>query len=54
MTTPVRYAFGVYRLTRDQRQLQDIDGQPVKLGSRAFDMLLVLVERRERTCPSTS
>jgi len=41
------YRFHHYRLLPGQRQL--LEGErPVKLGSRAFDMLLALVERRER------
>lgn len=28
-----------------------VDGQPAKLGSRAFDMLLTLIERRDRVVP---
>ena len=41
------YRFHHYRLLPVQRQL--LEGErPVKLGSRAFDMLLALVERRER------
>jgi predicted ATPase/DNA-binding winged helix-turn-helix (wHTH) protein len=42
-----RYRFNQYRLLPEQRQLLE-DERPVKLGSRAFDMLLALVERRER------
>jgi predicted ATPase/DNA-binding winged helix-turn-helix (wHTH) protein len=41
------YRFNQCELLPAQRQLLD-GGRPVKLGSRAFDMLLVLVERRER------
>jgi len=41
------YRFHQYRLLPGQRRL--LEGErPVKLGSRAFDMLLALVERRER------
>ncbi len=41
------YRFHQYRLLPGQRQM--LDGErPVKLGSRAFDMLLALVERRDR------
>lgn len=39
--------FGAARLDVEQRQLL-IDGQPAKLGGRAFDVLLALVERRDR------
>ena len=41
------FRFGSARLDVAQRQLQ-IDGRPVKLGARAFDVLLALIERRER------
>jgi predicted ATPase/DNA-binding winged helix-turn-helix (wHTH) protein len=44
------YAFGAFRLVPDQRLLV-CDGAPVKLGSRAFDLLLALVERHERVVP---
>lgn len=41
------YGFHHYQLLPARRQL--LEGErPVKLGSRAFDMLLALVERRER------
>ena len=42
------YEFIPYRLVPAQRQLVR-DGTPVKLGGRAFDVLVALVERRERT-----
>jgi len=38
------YRFGSFELQPDQRQLV-VDGRPVALGSRAFDVLLALVER---------
>jgi len=41
------YDFANFRLLPDQRTLWSGDA-PVKLGSRAFDMLLALVERRDR------
>ena len=41
------YRFGRIELHPSERKLL-IDGEPVKLGSRAFDLLLLLVERRER------
>ncbi len=41
------FRFGTARLIVAQRQLR-IDDQPAKLGARAFDLLLALVERRER------
>jgi DNA-binding winged helix-turn-helix (wHTH) protein len=46
MTTA--YVFAPYRLLPQQRQLLSA-GEPVKLGGRAFDVLLALVERRDRT-----
>jgi predicted ATPase/DNA-binding winged helix-turn-helix (wHTH) protein len=42
------YHFGRFRLLADRRQLL-VDGAPAKLGGRAFDLLLALVERRDRT-----
>jgi predicted ATPase len=42
------FEFTPYRLVPAQRQLVR-DGIPVKLGGRAFDVLVALVERRERT-----
>ena len=41
------YRFGRFELHPATRQLL-VDGQPAVLGSRAFDVLLALVERRER------
>ncbi|MGY4829949.1 ATP-binding protein [Sphaerotilaceae bacterium SBD11-9] len=41
------YVFGPIQLRPAQRQLL-IDGQPAALGARAFDVLLALVENRER------
>lgn len=42
------YLFPPYRLVPAQRLLS-MGGTPVKLGGRAFDMLVALVERRDRT-----
>ena len=42
MTTT--YRFGLFELQPNQRRLL-MDGRPVELGHRAFDVLLVLVER---------
>ena len=42
------YRFGRFRLRPAERQLLE-DGEPAKLGGRAFDLLQVLIERRERT-----
>ena len=45
MNTPCR--FGRFELNPTTRQLH-VDGQAVALGARALDVLLALVERRER------
>jgi predicted ATPase/DNA-binding winged helix-turn-helix (wHTH) protein len=42
------YEFAPYRILPVQRQLFR-DGVPVKLGGRAFDVLVALIERRSRT-----
>jgi predicted ATPase/DNA-binding winged helix-turn-helix (wHTH) protein len=44
---PDQYLFGRVKLLPAQRQLL-IDGQPAVLGARAFDLLLALVENRDR------
>ncbi len=44
---PDQYLFGRVTLRPAQRQLL-IDGQPAVLGARAFDLLLALVEHRDR------
>ena len=44
------YRFGAFRLLPAQRQLFESDA-PVKLGGRAFDTLLVLVQERQRAVP---
>ena len=41
------YCFGRFELQPATRQLL-VDGQPVDLGARAFDVLHALIERRER------
>ncbi|MFO1341228.1 MAG: winged helix-turn-helix domain-containing protein [Burkholderiaceae bacterium] len=41
------FAFGRFVARRDERQLL-VDGEPAKLGARAFDLLLTLAERRDR------
>lgn len=48
MEPATAYRFGHFRLLPARRQLLAGD-LPVKLGSRAFDLLQVLVERRDRT-----
>jgi TolB-like protein/Flp pilus assembly protein TadD len=42
-----RLQCGRFELRPDERQLR-LDGQPVPLGARAFDVLLALIERRDR------
>jgi predicted ATPase/DNA-binding winged helix-turn-helix (wHTH) protein len=44
---PGDFAFGRFVVQPDRRQLL-IDGEPAKLGARAFDVLLALIERRDR------
>jgi len=43
----VERRFGRYTILPGRRQLL-IDGEPAKIGSRAFDVLTVLIERRQR------
>ena len=45
MTTA--YRFGRFELKPATRQLV-VDGQPTAVGARAFNVLLALIERRER------
>lgn len=47
MPTPDPYVFGRFELRLSERQVR-VDGRPAALGSRAFDVLAALVERRER------
>jgi hypothetical protein len=42
-----RYRFGRVEVRCAERQLL-LDGEPAKPGPRAFELLLALVERRER------
>jgi predicted ATPase/DNA-binding winged helix-turn-helix (wHTH) protein len=42
-----RYCFERFEVCPDSRQLL-VDGQPAKLGARALDLLLTLIEHRER------
>lgn len=44
---PGAFRFGRFELRPAQRALL-LDGEPVKLGGRAFDILFALVERRDR------
>jgi non-specific serine/threonine protein kinase len=41
------YSFGRFQVNPASRQLL-VEGQPAALGTRAFDVLLILIERRER------
>jgi DNA-binding winged helix-turn-helix (wHTH) protein/Flp pilus assembly protein TadD len=47
---PARLRFGRFELRPDERRLV-ADGKPVHLGPRAFNLLLSLVERRDRVVP---
>lgn len=42
------FTFGAHSVDRAARQLR-VDGQAAKLGARAFDVLLALIDRRDRT-----
>ena len=42
------YAFGQYIVQVPARQLL-LDGKPAKIGARAFDVLVALIDRRDRT-----
>src|SRR5262245_17345491 len=44
------YRCGSIEIDAAQRQVL-IDGAPARIGARAFDLLLALVERRERVVP---
>ena len=46
-TIAADFAFDRCVIRREARQVL-IDGQPVRLGARAFDLLLVLIEQRDR------
>ena len=43
--TPSGIAFGRFRVVPHRRELL-ADGQPIKLGGRAFDVLIALIEAR--------
>ena len=47
MDTPFTRRHGRLTLQPAQRRLI-VDGEPVKIGARAFDLLAALIERRER------
>jgi len=44
---PNSYRFGRFELRPDERALLS-SGQPLRVGARAFDILLALIERRDR------
>src|SRR6476659_7756213 len=46
-TVTATFRFGRFELSPATRQLL-VDRQPVPLGTRAFDVLLALIERRDR------
>ncbi|WP_280155477.1 winged helix-turn-helix domain-containing protein [Piscinibacter sp. XHJ-5] len=46
------FRFGRCEVRPDERLLL-VDGQPVALGARAFDLLLALIERRDRVATKT-
>lgn len=50
MVDSVSYVFGAHRLEPARQRLL-AHGQPLKLGGRAFDLLVVLAERAGRTVP---
>jgi DNA-binding winged helix-turn-helix (wHTH) protein len=45
MNPPVGVAFGRFQVLPDRRELL-ADGQPIRLGGRAFDVLMALIEGR--------
>jgi predicted ATPase/DNA-binding winged helix-turn-helix (wHTH) protein len=47
VTTAAAFAFDRFEVRPASRQLR-VDGAPVPIGARAFDVLLALIERRER------
>lgn len=49
-TMPEGGQFGRFEILAAERRLQ-VDGRPVALGSRAFDLLAALVARRDRVVP---
>jgi hypothetical protein len=44
---PHRHRFGRYEVRPDERRLL-VDGQPASRGARAIDLLLAMIERRQR------
>lgn len=45
--------FGEFTLDPDRRLLLE-DGRPVRIGSRALDILVALLERAGRSCQRTT
>jgi DNA-binding winged helix-turn-helix (wHTH) protein/tetratricopeptide (TPR) repeat protein len=48
----MHYTFGRYEVRPDQRAVL-VNGQPIELGARAFDLLLCLIEQRDRVVTKT-
>ncbi|HEY2530401.1 MAG TPA: hypothetical protein VGJ20_21105, partial [Xanthobacteraceae bacterium] len=44
--TPTIIELGRFRILPHRRELLDADGGPTKLGGRAFDVLMALIEAR--------
>lgn len=44
-TATQEFSFGAYRVSRDRRSIVTDGGAPLRLGGRAFDLLLALLER---------
>ncbi|HEY2561487.1 MAG TPA: winged helix-turn-helix domain-containing protein [Caldimonas sp.] len=57
MSSPPPASSGIYRFAnwelRQRERALIVDGAPAKLGGRAFDVLLALVERQGRVVPKT-
>ena len=47
MDEPFRQSFGRIVVEPARRRLV-IDGEPAKIGARAFDLLMALIDRRDR------
>jgi TolB-like protein/tetratricopeptide (TPR) repeat protein len=46
---PSLYRFPTFEVLVTERQIRATDGRPLPIGSRAFDLLLALIEQRGRT-----
>src|SRR5215470_11779510 len=47
LAMPQHHRFGNSEVRGDERQLL-VDGSPAAIGARAYDLLLALIERRDR------